>query len=635
MVRFGSMTLQQDKQFFEKINRHPLFQGVSSEVFSKLMEKCTLRSYKKGETVLYKKTPREGLLIILQGMAEVLVNSDNLGEVLEVLQTNDIVGFSSLADFLGEPQTHVYHYTVEVKAIEDTTCLQVPYSVVEDRWTDENVRDFVLRQVAVRLRDIYGSLAEQVELASKWGESDPFIQRIRDIMHFPVNSISLDDPIQNVAKQMLEKKTTSVLVMDGDKLVGIITENDIVARVVANNIQLNRPAFEIMSTEPYTISPDAYYYEALSTLLMSGIKHLPVVEDTGEVVGIVTLSDLMRKKDRGKLNVIQTIEESTSENIGEVKDAIYKVLETLIHDELPTINILEVITKLYDRLVNHCVELALQVVGKPPVPFSLYQMGSGGRGEQFLLTDQDHFLVYDDGEGVTEYFRLLGGEIVRQLTLAGYEHCKGKMMASEDAWCSSISAWSDRLRRWSVRSTTEHILLGQNFFSMRFVYGDASLHNRFLSVIREQNAKARIYMYQMAKVEKDYPVPTLDHPIRALFRLEKTTIDIKRDALFPFHHCLQLLAIKNSIYEGTPLQKISSLAKLKVFSDDFTNELKFAYGVVLKIRVNQGWNKYKLGDLNSSLITFTHLKSREKAELIQALKIIRNMQNQVLALFAM
>jgi CBS domain-containing protein len=628
------MTLQQDNQFFEKINRHPLFQGVSSEVFSELMEKCTLRSYKKGDTVLYKKTPREGLLIILQGMAEVLVNSDNLGEVLEVLQTNDIIGFSSLADFLGEPQTHVYHYTVEVKAIEDTTCLQVPYSVVEERWPDENVRDFVLRQVSVRLRDIYGSLAEQVELASKWGESDPFIQRIRDIMHFPVNSISLHETIQNVAKQMLDQKTTSVLVMDGVKLIGIITENDIVARVVASNVQLNRHAFEIMTTDPYTISPDAYYYEALSTLLMSGIKHLPVVEDSGEVVGIVTLSDLMRKKDRGKLNVIQTIEDSTSENIGEVKDAIYKVLETLIHDELPSINILEVITKLYDRLVSHCVELALQVVGKPPVPFSWYQMGSGGRGEQFLLTDQDHFLVYEDGEDVTEYFRMLGAEIVRQLTLAGYEHCKGKMMASEDAWCGSISTWSDRLRRWSVRSTTEHILLGQNFFSMRFVYGDASLHNRFLSVIKEQNAKARIYMYQMAKVEKDYPVPTLDHPIRALFRLEKTIIDIKKDVLFPFHHCLQILAIKNGIYEGTPLQKIATLTKSNVFTKDFADGLKFAYSVAIKIRVSQGWTRFKQGKESTSVVKFTHLKSREKEELIQALKIIKSLQNQVLALFA-
>lgn len=628
------MKLQENNPYYEKIKRHPLFQGVSSPVFEDLVDECMFKTYTKGETVLYRKTPREGLLIILEGMAEVLVDDSRAGEVLEVLQTNDIIGFSSLADFLGEPATHVYQYTVEVKAIEDTVCLQVPYTVIEERWPDDNFRDFVLRQMAVRLRDIYGSLAEQVQLASKWGESDPFVQRVHDLMSAPVNWICKDEPIQNVAKKMLEKKTTSVVVMEKEKLVGIITENDIVARVVAGNLQLTSRAEEIMTAEPITISWDSYYYEALSIFLMSKVKHLPVLGTNGEVVGIVTLSDLMRKKDRGKLNVIQTIEESTSETIGEVKGAIYKVVETLIHDEMPTIHILEIITKLYDRLVRHCVELALEVVGEPPCSFAWYQMGSGGRGEQFLLTDQDHFLVYEDGEGVADYFRRLGQEIVAQLTLAGYEHCKGKMMCSEEGWYGSVSNWSDRLRRWSVRSTTENVLLGQNFFSLRFVYGDEVLHSQFLSIIKEQNAKARIYMYQMAKVEKEHPVPTLDHPIRALFRLDKTTIDIKKDVLFPFHHCLQLLSIKNGIYEGTPLQKISALTKLNVFTEDFASELKFAYGVALRIRVHQGWARYKKGEESSSVVTFTHLKSREKEELIQGMKIIRALQNQVFAMFA-
>lgn len=201
------------EQFLEKINRHPLFQGVSSEVFDELIESCSFKTYAKGDTVLFKKTPREGLLIILQGMAEVLVDDGGTSEVLEVLQTNDIIGFSSLADFLGEPATHVFQYTVAVKAIEATACLQVPYSVVEERWTDVNVRDFVLRQIAVRLRDIYGSLAEQVQLSSKWGESSPFIQRVQDIMHWPVNTAEVDETIQTVAQKMIKEKTTSVLVM--------------------------------------------------------------------------------------------------------------------------------------------------------------------------------------------------------------------------------------------------------------------------------------------------------------------------------------------------------------------------------------------------------------------------------------
>ena len=101
------------------------------------------------------------------------------------------------------------------------------------------------------------------------------------------------------------------------------------------------------------------------------------------------------------MGILNTIEESSFDNLPMVKEAIYDVLSSLIQDEITTIHTLEIITKLYDRLAGHCVKLAVQSLevqgkGSPPVAFSWYQMGSGARGEQFMLTDQDHFIVYGD-----------------------------------------------------------------------------------------------------------------------------------------------------------------------------------------------------------------------------------------------
>ncbi|WP_261180005.1 DUF294 nucleotidyltransferase-like domain-containing protein [Anaerobacillus sp. CMMVII] len=149
------------------------------------------------------------------------------------------------------------------------------------------------------------------------------------------------------------------------------------------------------------------------------------------------------------------------------------------------------ITKLYDRLVKHCVELAVKSLekkglGQPPVQFCWYQMGSGGRGEQFLLTDQDHFLVYESGEDdeeVTHYFEKLGEEIVFFLEKAGYERCIGKMMANEEMWRGSINKWRDRLKSWSLRATNENLLLVQNFFSFRMLYGDEVLNDQFKRMV--------------------------------------------------------------------------------------------------------------------------------------------------------
>ncbi|WP_261179729.1 CBS domain-containing protein [Anaerobacillus sp. CMMVII] len=286
------------ESLYHQIYKHPLFRGLVEKEFFRLIEKCSLKHYQKAAKVLYSKTPREGLLLLLEGMVEVYVEGEGNQqhkEVLEVLQTGDTIGFSSLADFLGEKTHHHTKYTVSVIAIEDSYCLQIPFSVLEERWIDEQVRDYVLRQVAVRLKDIYASLAEQIQLASQWGESEPFVRRVQDIMVAPAITIEASETIQKAAQKMVDHSKSSVLVLENERLVGIITEKDLVSRVISRQRPLSNVVREIMTPNPITISRDSYYYEALSSFIMNGIKHLPVIQEQ-KVVGVITLADLLRKK---------------------------------------------------------------------------------------------------------------------------------------------------------------------------------------------------------------------------------------------------------------------------------------------------------------------------------------------------
>lgn len=641
------MKPQADNQMIQDIHTHPLFVGTTADELRDLLETCELKHYGKSQKVLYSKTPREGLLLILKGVAEVFVSGrdSNSEEVLEVLQKGDMIGFSSLADFLGEKSENPEQYAVEVRAVEEAVCLHIPYPVIEARWHDDTVRDFMLRQASIRLRDIYQSLAEQMKQASHFGESEPFIRRIHDVMTEPVIVVDQDDDVQDVAATMVERGTSSVVVLnDGDQLIGIITEKDLVARVVANGGGPGIVAKEVMTANPFIIADDAFYYEAMSSFLMNGIKHLPVMR-RGRVVGMCTLSDLLRKKNRGTMEILHTIEESDFETIDTMKPAIYEVLSNLIQDRIPTTHLLNVITKLYDRLVKHAVWLAVRSVedrgfGAPPVRFNWYMMGSGGRAEQFMLTDQDHFLVYEDvvdkkRDEAETYFAELGAEIVRHLEQAGYKRCKGLMMASESQWRGSIKKWEERLRGWSLRSTNDNILLGHNFLSYRLLYGDPELHDQFVGVVEEILTKSKIFLYRMAEQEKEHPVPTLDHPIRALFRMKRESIDIKMHALFPLHHCLQLLSAHHGIFEGTPLERLDRLVEIDVFDEKTADEIRFAYEVVLSIRVDQAWQSYQSDIERTSKIHFAHLRTKDKEELMIALRTIRSLQNQTLGAFGM
>ncbi|WP_254842719.1 DUF294 nucleotidyltransferase-like domain-containing protein [Bacillus sp. MRMR6] len=605
-----------------------------------LLSLCEIRHFEKNEIMLKKDKSREGLLLMLEGLSEVFVRNESHGriEVLEVVQKGEMIGFSSLADFLGMSKPEKSETMVEVKAVSPVKVLYIPFEVITKRWDDPAVHDYLLSQVSLRLKDIYSSLAEQVKLARDYGENDAFMIRVQDIMTEKIVSVTPNTTVQDTARLMHENRTSSVLVIDNEILKGIITERDMVERVVARGIPLTAKANEIMTHNPIFVSRLDYFYNALSLIFQEGIKHLPVIEES-KVVGIVTLSDLLRKKSENVMKTIQKIELADRDSLPHVKNAICEVIDTLLRNRVPILTTLEIVTKLYDRLVSRIVNLsiqALQLKGMhQPCSFAFYQMGSSGREEQFILTDQDHFIVYEkDSPDTDAYFFDLGKEITTNLESAGYARCLGLMMCSEKEWRGSLADWEERLRRWMLQSTNDNLLLAQNFFSFRFIIGSEELDDQFRKTISNQMQRSRIFLYRLTQLEKEHSIPTLEQPIRSLFKLERKTIDMKKEVLFPYHHSLQILSLLHGNLVGPPIEKINWLKDKGVFSELFTQDLKQAVSHILTLYVNQRWQQTKVGSNVSSIVSFTTLSTRQKEELILSLKTLRELQSQVFAHFS-
>lgn len=617
------------KEIWKAVQFHPLFQGLDERTALSLVEECEAFSYGKREMMLQVDTPRQGLLLVLQGIAEVFVkNAAGQDEVLEVIQKGEIVGFSSLAEFLGIVKADKTQSNVEVRAVDDVRALLIPFSVLAKRWDDQDVHDYLLTQVSIRLKDVYGSLAEQVKMARGIGEGETILARVQDMMSESIVSVSPESSIKDTALKMSEHKTSSVLVLEQQELKGIITERDIVGRVVAEGLSFDEPSRLVMTKDPVTISRFSYYYDAFSEMLLNGIKHLPVV-DHGQVSGIVTLTDLLRKKNDSVMRTIKKIEGENEASLPEVKAAIYEITDTLMRDSVPSLALLDIVTKLYDRLIGRAVELSVEALGEPPVPFAFYLMGSAGRGEQFMLTDQDHFLVYADTKE-HGYFEKLGAEITAKLEAAGYARCKGLMMSSEEQWRGTVLQWQERVRKWMLQSTNENILLAQNFFSYRFAVGSEQLNKEFEAKIGELLDRSKIFLYRMVQAEKEQEIPTLDEPIRALFRLGRKSIDMKKEVLFPFHHSLQILSLYYGGIPGMPLEKIGALKEKGVFTEGFTQDLREAISHVLDLYIRQRWTNSE----SSTILSFATMSTRQKDELILSLRTLRELQGMVYARFS-
>lgn len=634
------LTENQKALLYDKVYNHAIFENIPKKEFATFIANCQLKHYEKSEKIVYFKTPDEGIVLILEGKAEVFIEGESgLSVLLEIIQEGEMIGFSHIAYYLGESRDMLNQHQLELEFVEDSYCLQIPATIIKDRLTDRTVREFILKEMSIRLGSVYASLGEQIKLGDEWGESEPFVQRAKDLMHTPAITVNLDMPIQEIANIMTQQSISSVMVLDQhEQLIGIITEKDLVQRVLSEGLSYSLSAADIMTVKPYTVSPYNHYYEVLSKFYNHGIKHLPVVEHSN-VVGIITFRNLISRKDRGAMSILKTIEDASYTDLPVVKEAIYDVLTSLIDDEISTIHTLDIITKFYDRLARHCLKLAVQSLdtqglGLPPVPFAWYQMGSGARGEQFMLTDQDHFLVYANSkdEEVKQYFALLGEEIVKHLEQAGYKRCDGKMMSSEAIWRGSLTEWQTRLQEWSVQTTDEQILLSYNFLSFRFLFGDRTINKTFTEMVQNQLKTAQTLLYYMAQQEQNNPIPQFETTLFSIFRSKdkNEVIDIKLHALFPLHHCLQILGVLQNLMNRTPLQLLEGLLQSGEFSDEFAGDIRHAYEVALKTRIRLSWKKHLREEPITTEIRLNTLRRWERGELKTMLNTVHNLQMHLL-----
>jgi CBS domain-containing protein len=628
-------TSNPDRTYQEAVLLHPFFRGMEQSTALSLFSHCIKVTADADHTLLKSDENRSGLFLVVAGEVEIIVpkNMDGKEEVLEVISRGGTVGLSSLYSFMEKEEAEGWLYaSVEVKAARDSLLCLVPYSGLKDFWIDPHLKHFLLNETSKRLQDIYYSLSKQVSASYGFEERSSILKRVKDSMVENVISVDIGASLQEAAQIMGEKRVSSVVVLDAKGIAGILTERDIVSRCLAGNIPLTSSVENGMTAEPVIIGGGAYLYEALAAMLDHSIKHLPVTEN-GKLAGIITLYDVMKANHTGSLISTHKLEDKGFP-VEKMKTSIESVFHQLWKAHAPVLHVLDFMSGLVDRLYRRVLrdtEEELEKEGNvKPCSYSFYVMGSAGRKEQFMLTDQDHFLVYENDEECSEeYFKLFSERVVKRLEKAGIRRCEGNMMSSESAWRGSIHKWEERMRQWSVRSSEETLLVAQNFFSFRFLLGDEELHEAFVSTIAQQLKRSQILLVRMAGVEKTTPVPVLHSSIRSLLGMQRKEFSMKKEILFPFHHALQILNLTHGNHSGSTLEKIEYLVEKGSISSRFGKELKEAFQELMNLHMERKSNNQ--GDI----IELTTMSTREKENLYYSVKTIREFQNMMLAHYSL
>jgi CBS domain-containing protein len=313
------------------------------------------------------------------------------------------------------------------------------------------------------------------------------------------------DSIESVLRTMSAESLGSLIVTgDEREPLGIFTLHDLLSRVALPRKDLADPISSVMSPVRITLPSTATAYDAALTMVRQGIRHVIVV-DQGKVTGIVSEKDLF---DLQRLSLRQLSNEIKRAVDVDALAALAKEVRSLAQSRLvegvSSEQLTLLISSLNDLLTQRVLELAFAGLDLRGIVFCWIALGSEGRLEQTLSTDQDNGIVFETPEGVTaeaarETLLPIAQRVNAALAACGFPLCTGNIMAGNPRWCLSAAEWRKEFAHWIDSGSPEALLHGTIFFDFRALYGADRLATELRAWLTKKAADNFRFLHQMAE----------------------------------------------------------------------------------------------------------------------------------------
>ena len=621
------------------LRRYPPFDALNTPDVQALALEVDILYREKGSFVF-----REGedthncFYVVHKGAVDLRVSARE--ELVDICDEGDIFGLRPL--MAGEK------YQLEAQTREESLLYAIPLSAFRPFVQSyEAVGNFLLESFASNTRNPYSRAHSGKLLSGSRKEARPagsglrYNEVIPVIPRKKVVSSSPDTPASEIARLMSSKKVGSVLVLDAGRPVGIVTDKDLRNQVATGNFPISAPAHSIMSSPVITYPTKLSLTQAQLAMMKNDISHLCLTEDgtpDSQVVGVLSKYDLVLAMGNNPEVLMRAIKRTRKINrLRAIRIQIQELLRGYLEANIPMSIIMRLIAELNDACAKRVVELALKKAGEPPVPFAWLAMGSQGRGEQLLQTDQDNALVFADvpEERLPEtsgYFQDLAKRINRNLKRIGYDYCPAEMMASNPDWCLCLSEWKHRVSQWIINPGKNEVLLSSIFFDYNLTHGNRELVTQLSAHIFESVRKYPIFFYHLAAGALQNPSPT------GFFRQflveqdgkHKDFFDLKQRALMPLTDAARVLILSHEIKSiNNTAERFEKLAELETNNRELFLSCSYATKALLKFRARQGLQH---GD-NGRFIALDNLSKEEKIKLKRTFKTIKEVQELIAVRF--
>lgn len=499
------------------------------------------------------------------------------------------------------PVSLLFNNKLSIRTVESqpgTRILKVPKQVFLDLVKGHTeLSTFFNQQFAQKMlnRDFSRQMRLEKEPGTNYMGTDYFFTKsVSSVQPKPLLTCSPDSSVIEAAQIMTKGRQSCIFIRDKDgNYLGYLTDITLREKVLAMGGDSHLPVKEFMQQPIFTIHKDALIYEAILMMFKHKIRYV-VVENDGKYIGLLSRSKLLSDQAYSPFVFIQSLKlannaDELKEKWQRVPDIVYQLLSRGAKSE----NVNQVISTISDSITLKIIENAIDEMGPPPCRFVFMTLGSEGRMEQTLKTDQDNAIIYEDRpaeerEYIRSYFLKLADRVSEELNTVGFVFCEGDFMAKNPKWNHSLSHWKQNYSNWIVEIMPKTAANFATFFDTRRVYGDRRLIEELREHIKVQLEKspARLFYHLAVEALKYEPPLTFFKNIKTISKDNQEVFNIKH-AMTPIVDLVRVYALKHRIMVTNTGERLKQLYENDLISKEQYYELLQSYYYLMGLRLKR------------------------------------------------
>jgi CBS domain-containing protein len=602
------------------------FITLSEEELHQIAGTMNQKKYLPGDMIIQQGTHGTQFYIVQSGLAKAcLFNEEGEETILGILGEGDCFGEISL--MTQEPTT------ANIKTVEETSCLvQAKDRFLEMVDRHPSFLKFFNQLLTQRMRSVYRELLSE---NTGMGQIEPFLYRkqVKEMISPADPFISGDRSIQETTQKILDNKLEAVIVIDSlKKPRGILGLDRIAGSVLLDQVDAQSPVEKIMEASFHTVNGQDYFFDALHHMMKEKTNVLVIMENE-KAVGLLTGFDLLRFRGREVLSLLRNIETApVMTQLHQMQSDVEKVLRALITDGAQALQACKIVSELNDKIVKRVIELTEKECGPPPCAYAWLGLGSEGRKEQTLFTDQDNAIIFSnncDSQGLS-YFQEFSRKVVHYLNQCGIPLCKGEVMATNPTFFGNLETWKTRVEKWisspvlDEKDVRDSIIL----LDYRILYGEAKLEKELKAGILNLIKKHPSFLKIISKdiVSTSMPIGFFKNFIVEKGGEHKNRLCLKTYGLMPLVTCTKVLAYQNGITKTNTIERLKALAQAGIVSVDQQENLEQAQETLLTLKIKNDIKGIDEGKEFGTHINPSELSVRQKQLLKEAFWTVSELQ---------